>query len=263
MHRNRIPFMTLKRWIRKRVALEQSKTSGSGILDEGATFSDVHSVVLDPTSKLPYPQKWEGLHVFCLSEHKAQQPTQILRSFRYRNKKKSTNAIVFDHIPLQEQIVCLFPGQGAQYVGMGSKLVDCAKAKEVFDRSSEILGYDVLKLCMQGPKTKLDQTLYCQPAIFVSSMACVEKFKASDETIADRITDAAGFSVGEFSALVTGGILKFDDALRVVHARAEAMHECNQLVRSGMLTIKVNASSRLGEAMYDAISISRSFCFLS
>uniref|UniRef100_A0A0K0DDE3 PKS_AT domain-containing protein n=1 Tax=Angiostrongylus cantonensis TaxID=6313 RepID=A0A0K0DDE3_ANGCA len=111
---------------------------------------------------------------------------------------------------------------------MGSKLVDCPKAKAVFDRSSEILGYDIFKLCTEGPKTKLDQTLYCQPAVFVSSMASIEKFKASDETIADRITDAAGFSVGEFAALVTGGIIGFDDALRVVDARAKAMHECNQ-----------------------------------
>ncbi|KIH42331.1 hypothetical protein ANCDUO_27686, partial [Ancylostoma duodenale] len=180
-----------------------------------------------------------------------------MKLFRYGNKKKAPNVIVFDHIPLEDQIVCLFPGQGAQYVGMGSKLTDCPQAKAVFDRSSEILGYDVLKLCTEGPKTKLDQTLYCQPAVFVSSVATLEKFKATDESIADRITDVAGFSVGEFAALVAGGILNFDDALKVVDARAKAMHECNQLIRSGMLTVRVNAASRLDEAMADALMTSR------
>ncbi|VDP52009.1 unnamed protein product [Heligmosomoides polygyrus] len=143
---------------------------------------------------------------------------------KYGNKKKTPNVIVFDHIPLEEQIVCLFPGQGAQYVGMGSKLADCPKAKEIFDRSSEILGYDLFK-----------------PAVFVSSVAALEKFKASDETVSDRITDVAGFSVGEFAALVAGGTLSFEDALRTVDVRAKAMHECNQLIRSGMMTVRVNA----------------------
>ncbi|KAK6033347.1 hypothetical protein OSTOST_00446 [Ostertagia ostertagi] len=176
---------------------------------------------------------------------------------RYGNKKKAAHGIVFDHIPIEDQIVCLFPGQGAQYVGMGSKLVDCSRAKEIFDRSSEILGYDVLKLCIEGPKNKLDQTLYCQPAVFVSSVAALEKFKTIDDSYADRITDAAGFSVGEFAALVAGGILSFEDALRVVVVRAQAMHECNQLIRSGMMTVRVNASSRLDEAMFEARELSR------
>ncbi|VDK60275.1 unnamed protein product [Cylicostephanus goldi] len=159
---------------------------------------------------------------------------------------------------------------------MGSKLTDCPQAKAIFDRSAEILGYDILKLCIEGPKTKLDQTLYCQPAVFVSSVATLEKYKASDESIADRITDVAGFSVGEFAALVAGGILSFDDgklqnflltmrfftqslssALRIVDARAKAMHECNQLIRSGMMTVRVNASSRLEQAMEDAKMESR------
>uniref|UniRef100_A0A0R3PZ59 PKS_AT domain-containing protein n=1 Tax=Angiostrongylus costaricensis TaxID=334426 RepID=A0A0R3PZ59_ANGCS len=231
--------------LRKRALARQSKPSSSGKLDEGATFSDVHSVVLDPLAKLPYSEEFVKQHV----EKTSKEILKERNKSKFGNRKKASNVIVFDHIPLADQIVCLFPGQGAQYVGMGSKLVDCPKAKAVFDRSSEILGYDMFKLCTEGPKTKLDQTLYCQPAVFVSSMASIEKFKASDETIADRITDAAGFSVGEFAALVTGGIIGFDDALRVVDARAKAMHECNQLVRSGMLTIRVNASSRLNEAI--------------
>ncbi|PIO74252.1 hypothetical protein TELCIR_03742 [Teladorsagia circumcincta] len=193
MRRAGAPIVTACRWVRRRATLPPTQTREPGILDEGTTFADVHSVVLDPISKLPYPEK----------------------------------------------------------------LIDCSKAKEIFDRSSEILGYDILKLCTEGPKTKLDQTLYCQPAVFVSSVAALEKFKTIDESYADRITDAAGFSVGEFAALVAGGILSFEDALRVVIVRAQAMHECNQLIRSGMMTVRVNASSRLDEAMSEARELSR------
>ncbi|KAJ1354315.1 hypothetical protein KIN20_011209 [Parelaphostrongylus tenuis] len=231
MRRTAVPIVVLRRWLRKRASFRQpTRSNESGILDEGTTFSDVHSVVLDPLAKLPYSDKFVKQHV----EKTSKEILKERNKFRFGNKKKASNVIVFDHIPLEDQIVCLFPGQGAQYVGMGSKVVDCPKAKDIFDRSSEILGYNIFKLCTEGPKTKLDQTLYCQPAVFVSSMA-----------------------VGEFAALVTGGILNFDDALRLVDARAKAMHECNQLVRSGMLTIRVNASSRLDEAMYEAIGISK------
>ncbi|EPB79028.1 hypothetical protein ANCCEY_01885 [Ancylostoma ceylanicum] len=253
MRRASVPLVSVCRWVRKRARDLPIRSGDHGILDEGATFADVHSVILDPTSKLPYPEKFVKEHVEKTSKELLKERNKA----RYGNKKKAPNVIVFDHIPLEDQIVCLFPGQGAQYVGMGSKLIDCPQAKAVFDRSSEILGYDVFKLCTEGPKTKLDQTLYCQPAVFVSSVATLEKFKASDESIADRITDVAGFSVGEFAALVAGGVLSFDDALKVVDARAKAMHECNQLVRSGMLTVRVNATSRLDEAMTNALMASR------
>ncbi|KAK6039735.1 hypothetical protein COOONC_22759, partial [Cooperia oncophora] len=255
MRRASAPVLNACRWVRRRAAAPRPPTSSSehGILDEGSTFSDVHSVVLDPTTKLPYPEKF-------VKEHVEKTSSELLKEkyhMKYGNRKKASNEIVFDHIPLEDQIVCLFPGQGAQYVGMGSKVVDCPKAKEVFDRASEILGYDLFKLCTEGPKTKLDQTLYCQPAVFVSSVATLEKFKSADESYAERITDAAGFSVGEFAALVAGGMLSFEDALRIVVVRAEAMHECNQLIRSGMMTVRVNASSRLEDAMYEARELSR------
>ncbi|ETN69812.1 hypothetical protein RB195_017238 [Necator americanus] len=253
MRRASVPLVNVCRWVRRRAPANPTTSHDPGILDEGATFADVHSVILDPTSKLPYPDKYVKEHIEKTSKELLKERNKI----RYGNKKKAPNVIVFDHIPLEDQIVCLFPGQGAQYVGMGNKLNDCPQAKAVFERSSEILGYDVYKLCTEGPKTKLDQTLYCQPAVFISSVATLEKFKASNETIADRITDVAGFSVGEFAALVAGGVLSFDDALKVVDARAKAMHECNQLIRSGMMTVRVNASSRLQEAMNDAKMVSR------
>lgn len=69
----------------------------------------------------------------------------------------------------------LFPGQGAQHVGMGRKLVEeYSKARELFDRANEILGYDLAKLCFEGPAEELDTTVISQPAIFVTSLAALE-----------------------------------------------------------------------------------------
>ena len=130
------------------------------------------------------------------------------------------------------------------------------KSKELFDKSAEVLGYDLLKICTEGPKTKLDQTIYCQPAIFVASLAAFEKLKTERPELEDKLTDTAGFSVGEYAAMVAAGVLSFEDALKVVKIRAEAMHECNQRVASGMITVKVNASSKLDEAMAEARDVS-------
>lgn len=94
---------------------------------------------------------------------------------------------------------------------MGNKVVDHRPSMELFEQASSILGYDLYDLCKNGPKTKLDQTIYCQPAILVSSLAAFEKLKVEEENLLERITDVAGFSVGEIAALVVGGVLKFDD----------------------------------------------------
>jgi hypothetical protein len=88
----------------------------------------------------------------------------------------------------------LFPGQGAQYVGMAGQLVqDVPKAKELFDRASEVLGYDLLKICTEGPKEKLDSTVCSQPAIYVASLAAVEKLrKEQGDDVINKATVAAG-----------------------------------------------------------------------
>ena len=97
----------------------------------------------------------------------------------------------------------MFPGQGAQFVGMAEetcKTVPAAKA--LFDEASEILGYDLLDLCVSGPKEKLDSTEVSQPAIFVASMAAVEKLRQEEgQEAVDSATCALGLSLGEYSAL--------------------------------------------------------------
>eukprot|EP00961_Rhodomonas_salina_P246391 3329252-Rhodomonas_salina.2 len=133
----------------------------------------------------------------------------------------------------------LFPGQGAQYVGMSKALVDeVPRAKEMFDEAKEILGYDLLEICLNGPKEKLDSTVISQPAIYVSSLAAVEKLKmeAGQEAV-DKATVAAGLSLGEYTALCFAGAITFTDGLKVVKVRGEAMQAASEAAESGMVSV--------------------------
>src|SRR5919112_5459951 len=118
----------------------------------------------------------------------------------------------------------LFPGQGAQYVGMGAALAgSLPAAKALFDQASEALGYDLLDLCVNGPAERLNATDVSQPAIFVASLAALEQLKATEPAALDGVTATAGLSLGEYTALVFAGALSFADGLRVVQARGRAM----------------------------------------
>lgn len=91
------------------------------------------------------------------------------------------------------------------------KVIDHPPSRRLYEEANEILGYNLLDICLNGPKSKIDQTIYCQPSIFVSSMAAIEKLKAEQTNIIDKITDAAGFSIGEYCALVLGDVMSFAD----------------------------------------------------
>lgn len=94
---------------------------------------------------------------------------------------------------------------------MGKQLKDHRPSMELYERASEFLKYDLWDLCRIGPKSKLDLTLHCQTALFVNGVAAAEKMRAEIDDFDERVTNAAGFGVGEFCALVVGGILKFED----------------------------------------------------
>lgn len=214
------------------------------------------------------------------------QPLQQLREYLRKEEleqrrrkaghmaRPSRSGIVFDHIPIEEQCFVLFPGQGAQFVGMGKAVLDVPEARRVFEQANEVLGYDLRAVCLDGPASKLEQTIYCQPAVFVSSMAALEKLRVDFPDFDAHATEVAGFSVGEFSALVLAGVLSFEDgrhstqhppltefltssALRIVKQRAEAMHECNQRTSAGMITVKVNARSQLDRAIKESREYAR------
>ena len=118
----------------------------------------------------------------------------------------------------------LFSGQGAQTVGMGKSLFDAVPAAaQLYARASEILGYDLTDVCFNGPAEKLNSTAVCQPAIYVTSLAAFEAFKAADPEQAASAQAAAGLSLGEYTALAFAGALSFEDGLRLLQKRGEAM----------------------------------------
>ncbi|HIA63247.1 MAG TPA: ACP S-malonyltransferase [Planctomycetaceae bacterium] len=135
-------------------------------------------------------------------------------------------------------IAFLFPGQGAQAVGMAQELIEqLPTAAALFAQASEILGYDLAHLCAQGPAEKLNTTDHSQPALFVASLAALESLKASDPQTVDACTATAGLSLGEYTALVFAGVMSFEDGLRVVQQRGSAMQAAAQQADSTMVSL--------------------------
>ena len=132
----------------------------------------------------------------------------------------------------------LFPGQGAQSVGMAGALCDeVPAARALFDRAADQLGFDLLKLCVEGPAEQLDATVNSQPALYVASLAAFEKLKRdSPETVAACVA-TAGLSLGEYTALCFAEALSFEDGLKVVAERGAAMQDAAEAVPSGMVSV--------------------------
>ncbi len=122
------------------------------------------------------------------------------------------------------QVGLLFPGQGAQYMGMGKDFSEKFKsAKQIFERGNQVLGFDLTKICFEGPEEVLTDTANAQPAIFLTSMAALAVLKELRPT--KKIFVVCGLSAGEFSALVACGSITFEVALKLVRRRGELMSE--------------------------------------
>jgi [acyl-carrier-protein] S-malonyltransferase len=134
-------------------------------------------------------------------------------------------------------VALLFPGQGSQYVGMLQSVQDLPEVKEMLSKAKEILGYDILKLCLEGPEEKLGETRYCQPALFIGGLAGVAKLRNAQSEAAERPQCVAGLSLGEYTALCVAGVLTFEDGLRLVKLRGEAMQEAAEASKQAMISV--------------------------
>ena len=132
----------------------------------------------------------------------------------------------------------VFPGQGAQVVGMAGDWVAAEpRARALFAEAADILGYDLLQACAAGPADRLNTTAVSQPAILVTSLAMLEVLRGRDGHPLDAARITAGLSLGEYTALVFAGALGFADAVRLVDVRGRAMQECAETRPGAMVAV--------------------------
>jgi [acyl-carrier-protein] S-malonyltransferase len=132
----------------------------------------------------------------------------------------------------------LFPGQGAQYPGMGKAFCEAyPEADALFDRANEILGFDLKNICFHESEEQVNRTDICQPGILTTSLAILEVLKARHGLRPECFHATAGLSLGEYTALVFSGVLGFDEAVDLVAKRGRYMQEDSNHTPSGMMTL--------------------------
>lgn len=121
---------------------------------------------------------------------------------------------------------------------MGKRLAESLPSvRRLYDRAADVLGYDLAKLCFEGPADDLDSTVYSQPAIFVTSLAALESLRAESPDVVLACEATAGLSLGEYTAMVFAGVMEFEDGLKLVQRRGAAMQDAADATPSGMVSI--------------------------
>ncbi len=145
----------------------------------------------------------------------------------------------------------MFPGQGSQYVGMGKKIYDeYLPAKELMDKSNDVLGFDILKLMFEGPEKELTETKNAQPALFIAGAAAFGYLKREKNIVPDV---TLGHSLGEFTALYAAGVFDFETGLRVVRKRGELMSEAGSKYPGTMAAVISKMSVEEIEKILDEV----------
>jgi len=132
----------------------------------------------------------------------------------------------------------LFPGQGAQDVGMGVEIAHSFPVAEaIFNKANDIVGFDLSAICFEGPAEQLDSTTISQPAIFTTSAAILEVLRTEPSTNSIRPDVTAGLSMGEYTALYAAGVVSFEDGLKLVQKRGQAMQAAADANEGEMVSI--------------------------
>ncbi|MCA1808626.1 MAG: ACP S-malonyltransferase, partial [Lentisphaerae bacterium] len=153
---------------------------------------------------------------------------------------------------MQANIALVCAGQGAQAVGMGRDLLDIfPDGRTLFDQASDTLGFDLARICFEGPETELLRSDVCQPAIFTVSVICARALQARLPALAQP-GGMAGLSLGEWTALHLAGAISFVDALEVLQARGRFMQEACEAEPGAMLSVIGLDSARLEQLAGEA-----------
>jgi len=154
----------------------------------------------------------------------------------------------------------LFPGQGSQYVKMLAEVKDLPKVKSMLATAKDILGYDMLKLCLEGPEEQLEQTKYCQPAMYIGGLAGLELLRQEKPAAAERPQAVAGLSLGEYTALTAAGVFDFETGLKLVKLRGEAMQEAAQASPQMMISVAGLDQQTLDKLCKESLSGPKDIC---
>jgi len=140
-------------------------------------------------------------------------------------------------------IALVFPGQGSQYVGMINDIPESTNIKKIINKSSDIFGVDLLSFCHNGPKKELNSTYIAQPAILVHSLILDYILKLNNI----KVNAVAGHSLGEYSALVSSGVISFNDCIKILKVRCSEMQKANEKYKGSMLAVLDNNLKLINE----------------
>ncbi|KAG6542450.1 hypothetical protein Mapa_016140 [Marchantia paleacea] len=209
-----------------------------GKVSSRSTFQSPNPVLPRSFSHLRLSHSLEGFKVRRLRQsiRTARRCEVVRMSVSLSTDAATSDSVFADYKP---STAFLFPGQGAQAVGMGKDAASIPAAAALFSKANEILGYDLLDVCVNGPKEKLDSTVISQPAIYVASLAAVEALRAQEggQAIIDSVDVTCGLSLGEYTALAFAGAFSFEDGLKLVKLRGEAMQAAADAAPSAMCSV--------------------------